>query len=67
MDRVIFLDKLPHFYDNGITRPILKAEEEERNILFDEIEDTLRQFFVETATWGLEYWERMLEIKTNQN
>lgn len=67
MDRVNFLDKLPHFYDNGITRPILKGEEEERNILFNEIEDTLRQFFVETATWGLEYWERMLEIKTNQN
>lgn len=67
MDRVVFLDKLPYFYDNGITRPILKAEEEERNILFDEIEDTLKQFFVETATWGLEYWERMLEIKQNSN
>ena len=67
MDRVNFLDKLPHFYDNGITRPILKAEEEERNILFDEIEETLRQFFVETATWGLEYWERMLCIKTDES
>lgn len=67
MNRVNFLEKLPHFYDNGITRPILKAEEEERNILFDEIEDTLRQFFVETATWGLEYWERMLCIKTDES
>lgn len=67
MDRVDFLDKLPYFYNNGITSPILKAEEKERNILFDEIEDTLKQFFVETATWGLEYWERMLEIKQNSN
>ena len=33
MDRVDFLDKLPYFYNNGITSPILKAEEKERNIL----------------------------------
>ena len=67
LKRSNFLDKLPYFYDNGFTRPFLQATEEERNILFNEIEDTLNQFFAESATWGLEYWERMLCIKTDEN
>ena len=56
------IDKLPYFYDNGITRPIIDAEQEERDILFQEIADTLAQCFVSTATWGLDYWEDLLLI-----
>ena len=54
------IDKLPYFYDNGYTRPIIEAEQVEADILYREIEDTLKQCFVETATWGLDYWEDML-------
>lgn len=59
------IDKLPYFYDNGYTRPIIEAEQEERDTLLEEIKDTLRQCFVSTATWGLDYWERMLYLPTN--
>ena len=54
------IDKLPYFYDNGYTRPIIEAEQVEADILYREIAETLKQCFVETATWGLDYWEEML-------
>ena len=59
------IDKLPYFYDNGITRPIIEAEQIERDILFNQIKETLNQMFVETATWGLDYWEEMLQLPNN--
>lgn len=33
----------------------------------DAIKDTLAQCFVDTATWGLKYWEEYLGIPVNQN
>ena len=54
------IDKLPYFYDNGYTRPIIEAEQVEADTLVEEIAETLKQCFVETATWGLDYWEEML-------
>ena len=56
------IDKLPYFYDYGYTRPIIEAEQKERDILVEEIEDVLRQMYVLTATWGLDYWENMLYL-----
>lgn len=56
------INKLPYFYDNEVTRPIIEAEQVERDELIEEIEDTLKQCFVSTATWGLDYWEKMLNI-----
>ena len=58
------IDKLPYFYDNGYTRPIIEAEQIEYDILVEEINETLKQCFVSTATWGLDYWEEMLCIPT---
>ena len=54
------IDKLPYFYGNGYTGPIIEAEQIEADILYREIAETLKQCFVETATWGLDYWEDML-------
>ena len=54
------IDKLPYFYGNGYTRAIIEAEQFEADILYREIAETLKQCFVETATWGLDYWEDML-------
>lgn len=56
------IKKLPYFYDNEITKPIIDAEQIERDELFKEIKETLEQCFVSTATWGLDYWEDMLFI-----
>lgn len=45
---------------------ILTAEGAEFGQLRTNIEDVLKQFYVETATdWGLTLWERMLGLKTN--
>lgn len=59
------IDKLPYFYGNGYTRPIIEAEQIEADTLVEEIADTLKQCFVSTATWGLDYWEDMLFIPRN--
>ena len=59
------IDKLPYFYDNGYTRPIIEAEQIEYDILVEEINETLKQCFISTATWGLDYWEDMLFIPRN--
>ena len=44
------IDKLPYFYDNGYTRPIIEAEQKESDILDEENVDVLRQKYVLTAT-----------------
>ena len=54
------IDKLPYFYGNGYTRAIIESEQVEADILYREIAETLKQCFVSTATWGLDYWEDML-------
>ena len=56
------INKLPFFYDNPITKPIINALEIEENILNECVENTLNQFYVDSATYGLDYWENMLGI-----
>lgn len=57
--------KLPYFYNNPITSSIQNAYGIEADILNEEVEDTLNQFFVDKATWGLDLWEEMLRIPKN--
>ena len=59
------INKLPSFYDNDITKPIQDSFTVEANSINDEVENTLNQFFVDSATFGLDYWERMLGISKN--
>ena len=59
------INKLPSFYDNDITKPIQDSFTVEANSINDEVENTLNQFFVNSATYGLDYWERMLGISKN--
>ena len=59
------INKLPFFYDNPITKPIIDALEIEGNILNECIESTLNQFYVDSATYGLDCWEKMLGISKN--
>ena len=62
-----YIDNINHNFDNPITKPIIDALEIEDNILNECIEDTRNQFFVESATWGLDKWEKMLGISKNNN
>ena len=59
------INKLPHFYLNGVTKPIQDAITLESDGVINNTEDTLNQFFVESATWGLDKWEKMLGIPKN--
>ena len=61
------INKLPSFYDNYITKPIQDSFTVEANSINDEVENTLNQFFVDSATYGLDYWEKMLGISKNNN
>ena len=59
------INKLPSFYDNDITRPIQNSFTVEADLINDKVEKTLEQFFVDSATYGLDKWESMLGISKN--
>ena len=59
------INKLPSFYDNGITKPIQDSLNVESNSINDEVDNTLNQFFVDSATYGLDCWEKMLGMSRN--
>ena len=61
------INKLPYFYDNDITKPIQNSFTVEADLINNEVENTLNQFFVDSATYGLDYWEKMLGISKNNN
>ena len=61
------IDKLPSFYDNDITKPIQDSFTVEADLINDKVEKTLEQFFVDSATYGLDKWEKMLGISKNNN
>ena len=59
------INKLPSFYDNHITKPMQDSFTVEANSINDEVENTLNQFYVDSATFGLDKWEKMLGISKN--
>ena len=61
------INKLPSFYDNHITKPIQNSFTVEANSINDEVENTLNQFYVDSATFSLDKWEKMLGISKNNN
>ena len=60
-----YIDNINNNFDNPITKPIIDVLEIEENILNECIESTLNQFYVDSATYGLDYWEMMLGISKN--
>lgn len=57
------LTYLPRYYETSrIMRAILQAEGEEFDKLRQALDETLDQFFVNTATWGLDRWEEELGL-----
>ena len=59
------INKLPSFYDNDIVKPIQNSFTVEANSINDEVENILNQFYVDSATHGLDKWEKMLGISKN--
>ena len=59
------ITKLPYFYDNKIVNPIQDSLSMEIDLINDSVENTLNQFFVDSAVIGLDKWEKMLGISKN--
>ena len=57
---------LPAYYEGSrVMRADMNAKGAELDLLFTALDETLQQFFVRTATWGLERWESELGIETD--
>jgi uncharacterized protein YmfQ (DUF2313 family) len=59
------INKLPSFYDNDITKPVQDSLSVEADSINNRVNETLNQFFVNSATYGLDKWEVMLGIPKN--
>lgn len=54
---------LPGYYETSrVIQTDMNAKGTEMDQLFAALDETLQQFFVSTATWGLDRWERELGI-----
>ncbi|WP_240472970.1 putative phage tail protein [Paenibacillus sanguinis] len=57
---------LPAYYEGSrVMRADMNAKGAELDLLFTALDETLQQFFVRTATWGLDRWESELGIETD--
>jgi len=57
------LSYLPDYYATSrVMSSNMDAQGNELDSLWKVLDDTLEQYFVSTATWGLEHWERELGI-----
>ncbi|GIO53895.1 MULTISPECIES: putative phage tail protein [Paenibacillus] len=57
------LEYLPKYYsDSRIVGNLTGREADEVNRLHEGIQDVLKQFFIDTATWGLDTWENICGI-----
>jgi hypothetical protein len=57
---------LPEFYQQiRDFREMMKTAGEEIGLLWNENDSVLKQFFVSTATWGLDLWESELGLATD--
>lgn len=54
-------------YNGNVFNKIYKSQEYQLGVLYWQIDDLLKQFFIDTATWGLVYWEEEYGIVTNLN
>lgn len=62
------IDYVPKYYHESDTAVnVIDREADEIIELNEEVADLLDQFFVETATWGLKFWERAVGIKPDEN
>lgn len=59
---------VPDFiYNASVFNKIYKSQEYQLGVMYWQIDDLLKQCFIDTATWGLIYWEEEYGITTNLN
>lgn len=58
---------LPRYYETSrVMQADMQAKGIEMDLLYQALDETLEQFFVRTATWGLDFWEQELGIETDR-
>ncbi|WP_052016780.1 MULTISPECIES: YmfQ family protein [unclassified Paenibacillus] len=58
---------LPSYYETSrVMQADMQSKGTEMDLLYQAIDETLDQFFVRTATWGLDFWEQELGIETDR-
>ena len=58
---------LPQYYETSrVMQADMQSKGTEMDMLYQTLDETLDQFFVRTATWGLGYWEQELGIETDR-
>lgn len=66
--RESMMNYLPKIYKNSkVVNEIIKTDSNEIEILYQKMREVLNQFFVETATWGLDLWEKEFDIRTDKS
>lgn len=64
----IMKDYLPKYYhESEIVKELLQKESEEIFTIYTEIDDLLNNFYVDRATWGLNYFEEAYGIKIDES
>lgn len=65
-DKSNIYSKFTKLLQNEIDKPFMDALDIEIDKLKEAFTDLFNQFFVSTATWGLEFWEDLVKIETNE-
>ncbi|HLO11487.1 MAG TPA: putative phage tail protein [Pseudoneobacillus sp.] len=67
IDRVIrtsLMTYIPSYYqDSMVVDELLRVDSDELESLNSNVTDVINQFFVDTATWGLDTWEKICGIE----
>jgi len=62
------LNQAPYYYKfSNLYNQIQAAQASEYDSIEEAREDLRKQFYITTATWGLKYWEELLNIPTNES
>lgn len=60
------INMLPHFYaGSDEVKNLQYAFGNAAEELHDDVLDLMKQLYVDTATWGLVYWEQFLDLRTD--
>jgi len=65
MSKERIMQYLPEYYQTSrVMGAIAKAQGTELDMLYTALDEILKQFFIDTATWGLNLWDEFLGLKT---
>jgi len=65
MSKERIMQYLPEYYQTSrVMGAIAEAQGTELEMLYTTLDEILAQFYIHTATWGLDYWDEFLGLKT---